>query len=116
MSVTAVWIGVGAAAGLVAGVGIGVVATGDGAEPATQSVLVQPVEVRVDVHTCPDDGVVGELRGGDRIVATAVDASGDWLEIRDPNDVNDRVWVHSAAIVPDDSFDDLPVATCPVAH
>lgn len=66
----------------------------------------------VPLYDCPDGNRAGELRRGDRLLATARDPSGRWIEIRSPADLNDRVWMEGRFAVPDASFDDLPTVEC----
>ncbi len=64
------------------------------------------------VRTCPNGDVVTELGSGDRVHVTAIDPSGDWLELRDPLDLGRRVWIERSAVDPDRSLDDLDVIAC----
>ncbi len=61
---------------------------------------------------CPGEGPLDDLHGGDRVLATGRDDSGDWVEVRSPLDPDVRVWVAVDAVEPDDSFDELPTVTC----
>ena len=63
-------------------------------------------------YSCPNQGELGKVHRGDRILATARDASGDWLEIRDPHDLDRRVWVLTRFVVPDAKTDALPQSGC----
>lgn len=120
-----VWAAVG---GLAVGVGLGLAVTESanpvGAAPeenalddarilAADSVIRIPQRIEVPIYSCPGAGVAGSLRGGDRVLATAVDASGAWVAIRSPENLTDRVWVAVAAVTPDQNFDSLPVRGCP---
>jgi hypothetical protein len=91
------------AGGAVVGVGVGV-ATG-GPEGV-------PVLASVSTFDCPAGAVVGDLHSGDRILATGRDDSGDWLEVRAPNDQGGRVWVEARYVTPDAETADLDVRSC----
>lgn len=91
------------AGGAVVGVGVGV-ATG-GPEGV-------PVLASVSTFDCPAGAAVGDLHSGDRILATGRDDSGDWLEVRAPNDQGARVWVEARYVTPDGGTADLDVRSC----
>jgi hypothetical protein len=67
----------------------------------------------VQVFGCPGGAVVGEVGGGDRVLATGQDATGAWVEIRSPLVPDARVWVEADLVDPDRSFAGLPVVACP---
>lgn len=52
-------------------------------------------------YACPNEGVVGELRGGDRVYLTGRDESGDWVEMRSPTGQAVPVWVRADIVDPD---------------
>lgn len=75
----------------------------------------EPVALALDsvpFAACPGGGTLGELHRGDRVLATARDESGDWFQVRDPRDLDARVWVRAPYVVPDEDVADLPVAGC----
>src|SRR5262245_33687279 len=77
----------------------------------------ETVEVALDsVRTfdCPDGGEVGELHGGDRVLATGRDDEGTWAEVRNPGDLSGRVWVAARYLVPDRDLAELDVHECAV--
>ena len=71
----------------------------------------------VPVYACPGEQALGALHRGDRVFATALDESGDWVQVRAAFDLDARVWVAASLVVPDRSFDGLAVADseCDVA-
>lgn len=95
--------------GAVAGIGLRVAAGDDG----------QPTPATVEGDTaaafaCPGGGpVVATLHRGDRILVTGRDRSGDWLELRAPTDLRDRVWVDAATVTADHDLGALPEHACP---
>jgi hypothetical protein len=66
----------------------------------------------VDYASCPRGAVIGALHRGDRVLATARDESGEWLEVRDPRDLDARVWVIARFVAPDGDTKHLPVGGC----
>lgn len=62
-------------------------------------------------YLCPATGEAGEFHHGDRVLVTGVDASGNWLQVRDPAALERRVWVQREAVDPDSELD-TPVAEC----
>ena len=70
------------------------------------------VDARLVAYRCPAEGEVATFVSGDRVYATGRDASGAWLEVRDPLALEARVWVEIAAVEPDRSFDGLPEHDC----
>ena len=52
-------------------------------------------------YLCPATGEAGEFHHGDRVLVTGVDASGNWLQVRDPAALERRVWVQREAVDPD---------------
>lgn len=89
-----------------------VVGDRDAADPAVVDGEVVAAAGIAPVRTCPNGAVVMELGAGDRIQVTSVDTSGDWLELRDPSDLERRVWIERKVVDPDRSLDDLEVVTC----
>ena len=61
--------------------------------------------------TCPNAGAAGTFQHGDRVYLTGRDASGEWVEVRSPQDQNQRVWVQGDFVDPDEVVD-LPAAEC----
>lgn len=93
--------------GAAIGITLGVVGPGGSSSTSAATALRT-----VSIWDCPDSVKVGTLIDGDRIVATARSENGGWLEIRSPYDLGSRVWVAAAAVAPDASPDQLPVADC----
>ncbi len=71
----------------------------------------RPGPATVAIYACPGEQPTGTLHRGDRVFATGVDGSGEWLQVRDPFNLDARVWLQAELVVPDESFDDLPVAS-----
>lgn len=62
---------------------------------------------------CPDGSVVGSLQVGDRVFVVGRDEAGDWLALRNPRDVGEKVWIPSGTLTPDNpDHDDVPVVSC----
>jgi hypothetical protein len=97
----------GLTAALVVGVALGTTGvvdlTADGPEVSAEEVVY---------YRCPGEGPLENLHGGDRVLATGRDDTGDWVEVRSPLDPDARVWVVASAVEPDDSLDGLPEVTC----
>src|SRR5262245_21189595 len=95
---------------------VGVVATGAavgvGVGAATGGTDSVEVAAAVSFYGCPDGSPLGDLRGGDRVLATGRDATGDWLEIRSPHNRGARVWVEARFITADASTDALDEKSC----
>jgi hypothetical protein len=75
----------------------------------------EPIEVALEavpVFECPAGAETGEVHRGDRILATGRDDNGGWVEIRDPRNLSDRVWVAARHLVPDADLGDLAVRAC----
>lgn len=62
--------------------------------------------------TCPEGVEIGQFHRGDRVLSTGRDASGDWLEVRDPGELGGRVWVEAQFVVADGATGGLPVREC----
>lgn len=92
-----------------AGLGLGLWAADGGNGPGVDGGIRADV---VATYACPGEDETGGLRRGDRIYAVAVDESGDWLAVRNPLDLGDRIWVATGAVIPDESLDDLPLDGC----
>ena len=68
-------------------------------------------------YACPGGPQVGQLRGGDHVVAVQRSDDSAYLGVRDPYDVADVLWLHSSDLVVDAGQPDvsaLPVGACPV--
>jgi hypothetical protein len=100
----AVLLGVAGVAGVA--VGVGAVAAGVGSTNRDAELDAVPFS------TCPEWDAVGDFHRGDRVLATARDAHGDWLQVRDPRDLDARVWVRTTFVVPDADVRELPRADC----
>ena len=80
-------------------------------EPST----VVPMDA-VSSRICPAGAEVGQLHRGDRIYLTGVDESGGRVELRSPQNLDERVWMQTAYVTADDTLDDLPVVSCGLAE
>lgn len=81
--------------------------------PSTASV----VEV-APAYSCPGGPRVGQLRGGDRVVAVQRSDDSAYLGVRDPWNVTTTLWVATSAVVVDagqPAISTLPVGGCPEA-
>jgi hypothetical protein len=67
-------------------------------------------------YSCPGGPQVGELRGGDRVVAVQRSDDDAYLGVRDPWNVTTTLWVASSVVVVDagqPAISTLPVGACP---
>lgn len=81
--------------------------------PSTASV----VEI-APAYSCPGGPQVGQLRGGDRVVAVQRSDDDAYLGVRDPWNVATVLWVAASAVVVDagqPALSTLPVGACPQA-
>jgi hypothetical protein len=81
--------------------------------PSTASV----VEI-APAYSCPGGPQVGQLRGGDRVVAVQRSDDAAYLGVRDPWNVGTVLWVTASAVVVDagePAISTLPVGACPEA-
>jgi hypothetical protein len=91
-----------------AGLGVGIQrAAGIGDDESIEVALEA-----VPVFECPAGAETGEVHRGDRILATGRDDNGGWVEIRDPRNLSERVWVAARHLVPDADLGDLAVRAC----
>jgi hypothetical protein len=97
---------------VVAGVGTGVGLWEAALDTGPPTQVVEVRRNRVPTARCPGGPFAGALHGGDRVFATARDASRGWLELRDPRDPNARLWVEARYVEPDGDTADLEVASC----
>lgn len=111
------WVGLIVLAGVVGGA---VGATGLVGTPAPQAVTVLQVDAVIPqaapAYACPGGPQVGELHGGDRVVAVQRSADGGYLGVRDPRNVTTVLWLDAPAVVVDEGEADvatLPVGACP---
>jgi len=106
------WVGAIVALGLVGGV-LGV--TGvvghpiDSVTVSTSSILMPPT---VQASSCPDGPVVASVERGSRVVALARSANGAQVQVRNPSDVSQLVWIPVGELVSDSGQN--PVAGLPV--
>jgi len=106
------WVGAIVVLGLVGGV-LGV--TGvvghpvDSVTVSTSSTLMPPT---VQASSCPDGPVVASVERGARVVALARSADGAEVQMRNPSDVNQLVWIPVGELVSDSG--QTPVAGLPV--
>ena len=102
---------VGGLAALALGAGVALGATGTVDLVPDQPAPPLAADV-VDYHVCPDRGGIGTFVRGDTVLVVARDESGDWLQVRSPDDLFERVWVEAALLVPDGDVVDAPVVEC----
>jgi hypothetical protein len=95
------------------GVGVGVALEQSGALGDDDESVAVSLD-SVSTFDCPDGTAVVEMHRGDRVLATAQDASGEWIEIRDPRDLGARVWIAAAYLVPDGALSGLDERECAV--
>jgi len=106
------WVGAIVVLGLVGGV-LGV--TGvvghpiDSVTVSTSSILMPPT---VQASSCPDGPVVASVERGSRVVALARSANGAQVQVRNPSDVSQLVWIPAGELVSDSGQN--PVAGLPV--
>jgi hypothetical protein len=62
-------------------------------------------------HPCPGTEAMGRFQQGDRVYLTARDDSGQWVQVRSPENQNDQVWVLRQYVDPDAEVD-LPLSEC----
>ena len=68
-------------------------------------------------YACPGGPQVGQLHGGDRVVAVERSEDTSYLGVRNPYDVSEILWLDSSVVVVDAGQPDvstLPVGACPV--
>lgn len=79
-----------------------------------EPVAVAPATASASYYDCPAGTSLGLLHRGDRVFLTGRDGSGDWIEVRSPRHLDDRVWMR-AAHVEADAVVDLQVRSCRVS-
>ncbi|MCB1255749.1 MAG: hypothetical protein KDB26_01495 [Microthrixaceae bacterium] len=96
-----------------AGIGTGIWAGSSGGDKSAPTDSAGVVELAsADMWRCPDNGVVGRLTSGDRVLLTGRTEDGSWAQLRSPGNPSSNVWITKEAIDPDGGFDDLPVVEC----
>jgi hypothetical protein len=100
------WVALAVGLGVV--IGGGLYAAGVGSGGGTSEYGLDAVAF----SSCPRGIAVGEVHRGDRVLATARDESGDWLQVRDPRDLDARVWVLARFVIADGDMRGLPVGGC----
>lgn len=100
----------GAVALVGAGAGVGLATAGTLDVVGDGSVLASAD--RVSFHDCPGGTPLGDLQRGDRVLVTARDAEGQWVEVRSPDDLGARVWVQASYVTPDENLEGMPVGDC----
>jgi hypothetical protein len=93
------------------GVGLGV-AFGDRGGGGVTVDAALAGDGQVDLFRCPGAEAIGLARSGDRLQATARTAAGEWVEVRAPSNLSERVWIARDVIDPDRELEDLPVHDC----
>jgi len=106
------WVGAIVALGLVGGV-LGVTGVAghpiDSVTVSTSSIFMPPT---VQGTSCPDGPVVASVERGSRVVALARSANGAQVQVRNPSDVSQLVWIPVGELVSDSGQN--PVAGLPV--
>ncbi|MDE0802084.1 MAG: hypothetical protein OSA99_02055 [Acidimicrobiales bacterium] len=97
------------AAALAGGVALGVTGALDVVAEDPDVVLAAD---EVPLHVCPGADEVGTLVRGDHVLAVAQDDGGEWLQVRSPTDLFDRVWVRAEFLISKGSTADLPAVDC----
>ena len=97
------------AAGVIAGSVIGFTALKPAESAGASAMIVQTQQY--SLYDCPNGGLRGTARPGDRVFVTGRDESGEWLELRDPRNQSTRAWVPVDAVDPD-AVADVPVVPC----
>jgi hypothetical protein len=67
-------------------------------------------------YACPGGPQIGQLHGGDRVVAVQRSDDTSYLGVRNPYDVSEVLWLDASAVVVDAGQPDvstLPVGACP---
>jgi len=100
----------GAVALVGAGAGVGLATAGTLDIVGDGSVLANAD--RVSFHDCPAGTPLGDFQRGDRVLVTARDAEGQWVEVRSPRDLGARVWVQASYVTPDENLEGVPVGEC----
>jgi hypothetical protein len=75
----------------------------------TSSILMPPT---VQASSCPDGPVVASVERGSRVVALARSADGALVQVRNPSDVSQLVWIPVGELVSDSG--QTPVAGLPI--
>jgi hypothetical protein len=99
------------AAGVV-GAGAGVALAAGGAIDLLPDSRAAASREGAPYRLCPGEAVAGYRQAGDRVLVTARNADGKWVEIRSSADLGARVWMAADDIVPDGPLDDLPEREC----
>ncbi len=53
-------------------------------------------------HACVDGPVIGELFAGDRVLVVAQSDDAEWVAVRNPQRLDESLWVESSAIILDE--------------
>ncbi|MFN8024920.1 MAG: hypothetical protein U0W40_00775 [Acidimicrobiia bacterium] len=99
-------------AGGIAGAGAGVALDQSGAFGGDDSSTSVVAPGPVAYAACPDGTAVGTFHQDDRVYVTGRTKSSKWVEVRDPADLDQRVWVVRNVVVADDDLAGLPVHEC----
>ena len=88
-----------------AGIGTGIWAGSSSGDkgPSTDSAGVVEL-ASTEMWRCPDNGVVGRLTSGDRVLLTGRTEDGSWARLRSPGNSSSSVWITKEAIDPDGGF------------
>ncbi len=102
------------AAVTIGGAGLGVVvgASSGDSDDGTVDAAVAATSGMAELYRCPGAQPTGVAQPGDRVQATALDRNGDWVELRDPDNLTGRVWIARDEIDPDRALAGLPTRAC----
>jgi hypothetical protein len=78
-----------------------------------ESAAVSPGADGASYYECPAGLSLGTLYRGDRVYLTGRDDSGEWVEVRSPRHLDDRVWLRAAHVEADAAVA-LQVRSCQV--
>jgi len=99
-------------AGGVAGAGAGVALDQAGVLGSTSGDTSVAAPGPVAYARCPSGVAIGSFHQDDRVFLTGRAKNSQWVEVRDPANLDARVWVVADVVVPDNEVAQLPVHAC----
>jgi hypothetical protein len=99
------------AAALGSGLAVGTVLAATGTLDVTSDSAPLAAYDEASYFDCPGGAPLDVFVRGDRVFLTGRDASGGWVEVRDPFAASGRVWMRAVHVTPD-AVVDLPVVSC----